>query len=106
MLEVAHMAVHVGQMTGVSQMQEMFDAVTINSAKALGLETYGLEPGKNADMVILQASDPVEAIRLRAQRLYVLRRGKVISKMAPQQAELSLDGEHYAVDFRHSPSSE
>jgi cytosine deaminase len=101
MLEVAHMAVHVGHMTGIDQMQAMFNAVTVNSAKVMGLEAYGLEAGKSADMVILQASDTAEAIRLRAQRLYVLRRGKVISKMAPVQAELSLGGETHKVDFRH-----
>jgi cytosine deaminase len=101
MLEVAHMAVHVGQMTGIDQMQAMFNAVTVNSAKVMGLEAYGLEAGKSADLVILQASDTAEAIRLRAQRLYVLRRGKVISKMAPVQAELSLGGETHKVDFRH-----
>jgi cytosine deaminase len=101
MLEVAHMAVHVGQMTGIDQMQAMFNAVTVNSAKVMGLEAYGLEAGKSADLVILQASDTAEAIRLRAQRLYVLRRGKVISKMAPVQAELSLGEETHKVDFRH-----
>jgi cytosine deaminase len=41
-------------------------------------------------MVVLQAHDPIEAIRLRARRLFVIRRGKVISEAAPEIASLSL----------------
>src|ERR1700741_3151112 len=48
MLEVAHMGLHVGQMTGISEMRCCFEAVTVNAAKALGLEGYGLEPGCHA----------------------------------------------------------
>ncbi len=76
MLEVAHMGLHVAQMTGQAQMRQMFDAVTVNAAKVMGLEGYGLEPGCRADMVILQAQDPHEALRLKPARLHVIRRGK------------------------------
>ncbi|CAN5706067.1 amidohydrolase family protein [soil metagenome] len=92
MLEVASMGLHVAQMTGMAAMRSCFDAVTVNSAKILGLEGYGLEPGCNADFVVLQARDPVEAIRLRAARLYVVRRGKVIAESPPQTARLHLPG--------------
>lgn len=99
MLEVAHMAVHVGQMTGVAEMQAMYDAVTVNSAKAMQLEGYGLEVGCNADLVILQARDKIEAIRLKPARLYVIRRGKIISKTEPVVAMLYLAGQNHQVDF-------
>ena len=99
MLEVAHMAVHVGQMTGVAEMQTMYDAVTVNSAKAMQLDGYGLKVGCNADLVILQAHDKIEAIRLKPARLYVIRRGKVISQTDPVIANLNLDGENHQVDF-------
>ena len=49
-------------------MRWCFDAVTVNPAKAMHLEGYGLEKGCNADMVMLQAQDPIEAIRLEGQR--------------------------------------
>jgi cytosine deaminase len=50
--------------------------------------------------VLLQARDPIEAIRLRATRLMVMRRGKVLSRCAPQQAQLTLPGqEPKAVDW-------
>ena len=48
----------------------------------LGLDGYGLAPGCRADFVLLQARSPVEAIRLRAHRLLVVRRGKVIAALA------------------------
>ena len=100
MLEVAHMAVHVGQMTGVDEMNAMFDAVTVNSAKVMGLQNYGLEKGCNADLVILQAKDKIDAIRLKPARLFVIRRGKVISRTDPVIAKLDLDGESYQIDFQ------
>jgi cytosine deaminase len=92
MLEVAHMAVHVGQMTGLEAMRSCFAAVTENAAKILGLEGYGLAPGCHADMVVLQAADPIEAIRLRATRLHVIRRGKVIAETPAATARLDLPG--------------
>ncbi|ODN71973.1 amidohydrolase family protein [Methylobrevis pamukkalensis] len=98
MLDVAHMAIHVGQMTSLAGMRAAFDAVTVNSARAMGLTGYGLEAGCNADFVILQARDPIEAIRLRATRVVVVRRGKVISRTAPITSELSLAGRPSFVD--------
>jgi len=101
MLEVAHMALHVGQMTGIDEMKAMFDAVTHNAAKVMHLNGYGLEVGNHADMVVLQAGNVVEALRLRAQRLYVIRRGEVIAKAPPSVSDVTLAGQTSRVDFRH-----
>ena len=98
MLEVAHMAVHVAQMTSPAGLAAAFDAVTVNAAKAIGLENYGLEIGCNADFIVLQAGDPAEAIRLKANRLAVVRRGRVIARSAPRVSELSLPGRPGTVD--------
>jgi cytosine deaminase len=98
MLEVGHMAIHVAQMAGIDDKKKIFDALTVNSAKTMGLEGYGLEKGRNADLVILQARDPVEALRLKANRLTVIRRGKVIARSAPRIAELHLAGRPATVD--------
>ena len=92
MLEVASIGLHVAQLTGVEQMKSCFRAVTEIPAAILGLEGYGLEKGCNADLVILQAADPVEALRLKANRLFVIRRGIIISSSAPVEAELNLPG--------------
>jgi cytosine deaminase len=90
MLEVAHMGLHVAQMTSLAAMRQCFDAVTVNAARVMGLESYGLDVGCHADFVLLQAHDPVEALRLRATRLKVFRRGKLVAESAPAQAQLHL----------------
>jgi cytosine deaminase len=105
MLEVAHMGLHVAQMTGVEQMQQMFAAVTTNGAQVMGLKDYGLEPGCHADMVILQAANPREALRLRPARLFVIRRGTVIAETPPVISRLALAGKKYEVDFRFPTDS-
>jgi len=99
MLEVAQMGLHVAQMTAQSQMRACFDAVTVNSARILGLPDYGLAVGAKADFVLLQARDPVEAIRLRATRLAVVRGGRVIAQTPAATAALSLPGRPATVDW-------
>lgn len=98
MLEVAHMAVHVAQMASIADKQAIFDIVTHGNARAMGLEDYGLHKGCHADLVILQARDPVEALRLKANRLTVIRRGKIIAQTPPRQSALMLDGRPATVD--------
>ena len=92
MLDVAFMGLHVGQLSSRADMAWCFDAVTENSARIMGLEGYGLAPGCAANMVLLQATDRIEAIRLRAHRLAVIRAGKVIARNAPLETELQLNG--------------
>jgi cytosine deaminase len=98
MLEVAQMGLHVGQLTSREAMRFCFEAVTVNPARAMGLEGYGLEPGCHADLVVLQAEDPIEAIRLKATRLFVIRRGKIIAETPARRTALSLPERPAAVD--------
>jgi cytosine deaminase len=98
MLDVAHMGLHVGQLTSREAMRFCFDAVTTAPAKVMGLAGYGLAVGCNADLVVLQAADPIEAIRLRAPRLFVVRRGRVIAETAPRVASLALQDRPATVD--------
>jgi cytosine deaminase len=100
MLEVAHMGLHVAQMTGIDAMLAAFDAVTANAARIIGLEGYGIAPGCRADCVVLDARDPIEAIRLRAARLAVVRGGKIVARTPPARATLSLEGRPPEVDFK------
>lgn len=99
MLEVAQMGLHVAQMTGQAQIKQVFSAVTENAAKVMNLPDYGIAPGCNADFVLLQAKDPAEAIRLRAARLYVVRRGQIIARTPPVQSELMLGDEPQSVSW-------
>jgi cytosine deaminase len=99
MLEVAQMGLHVAQMTGQAEMRACFEAVTSNGAKLLNLEGYGIAPGCNADLVVLQAEDAVEAIRLRAERLIVVRRGLVLARAEPRTSTVIFEGGDQVVDF-------
>jgi len=90
MLEVAHMGIHVGQMTSQTGIRQAYAAVTETPARILGLEGYGIREGNAADLVLLDAEDPFHAIRLRARRLLVLRRGKVLFEQAPAPADPEL----------------
>jgi len=90
MLEVASMGLHVAQMTSRDDIRACFDAVTTEPAKIMGLEGYGIAVGNNADFVVLQARDTIEAIRLRANRLYVIRRGNIIAETPLPQTRLHL----------------
>ncbi|KKB81124.1 cytosine deaminase [Devosia soli] len=90
MLDVASMGLHVAQMTSRDAMRQCFEAVTSGPAKVMHLEGYGIEVGKKADMVLLQATDTIEAIRLRATRIAVIKGGRVIARTAPRQTALAL----------------
>lgn len=90
MLDIAFTGLHVGQMCSREDMAWCFDAVTANSAAIMGLEGYGLEKGCAANMVLLQAHDPIEAIRLRPTRLAVIRKGAVIARTPPAITGLQL----------------
>lgn len=98
MLSVAHMAIHATQMTSPVQMTRLFDAVTVHSAAVMGLDDYGIKKGNPANCVVLQARDPIEAIRLGATRLTVIRHGRIISETAPKTSRLSLPGRPETVD--------
>ena len=104
MLDVAHMAVHACHMTSRDALQACFDAITVNAAKAFGLRDYGLAPGNHADAVLIEARDPIEAIRLRAPRLAVIRRGRVIAEKPASPMQISLPGRPANVElWRYAP---
>ena len=101
MLEVAHMGLHVAQMTGQAAIRQCFEAVTTQPARILHLDGYGIAPGCHADFVLLHAKDAVEAIRLRATRLKVYRRGKLLAQTPAPVAELRVEGRPRVVSGLH-----
>lgn len=92
MLDVAHMAIHAVPMTSREAMRFAFDAVTVNGARAMGLADPTLRVGGPARFVVLDARDPIEAIRLRASRLAVVRDGRVLAQEPPRAIRLDLPG--------------
>jgi cytosine deaminase len=101
MLDVAFMGLHVAQMTSPADMRRCFDMVTTESAAIMGLEDYGLAVGRRASLVVLDAGNPVEAIRLRAERLCVIARGKIVAERPRRETVLSLPGRPESVARRH-----
>ncbi|MAY32195.1 MAG: cytosine deaminase [Rhodovulum sp.] len=101
MLDVAFMGLHVAQMTHPQEMARCFTMVTETNAAIMGLTDYGLEKGKLASLVILDAANPVEALRLRATRLAVVSKGQVIAQTPRADAEMSLSGRPRTVARRH-----
>lgn len=102
MLDVAFMGLHVAQMTHPEEMRACFDMVTEVPARIMGLEGYGLRPGAVASLVVLDAGDPVEALRLRAARLTVIARGRVVAETPRAEATLSVPGRPARLRRRHA----
>jgi len=92
MLDVAFMGLHVAQMTHPAEMARCFSMVTEVNARIMNLPDYGLQPGKRADLVVLDAGNPVEALRLRPARLAVISRGKLVAETKRGDATLHLSG--------------
>jgi cytosine deaminase len=98
MLEVGHMAIHSAQMGSLEDKTKIFNALTMNSAKTMGLQNYGLEKGRNADLILLQARDPAEALRLKATKLLVIKAGKIIARTPARVGALFLEGRPSEID--------
>ena len=99
MLEVAHMGAHCLQMMGTSQLDTVFDMVTGRGARVLRLKKYGVQAGCTANLVILQAKNSIDAIRLRTARLSVISSGKVVATTPPVVSEVLLGGDRREIDF-------
>jgi cytosine deaminase len=92
MLDVAFMGMHVAQMIHPAEMARCFEMVTHTNARIMNLEGYGLKVGDLASLVVIDADNPTEALRLRPDRLFVVSRGKVIVERARNDARLAIAG--------------
>jgi cytosine deaminase len=101
MLDVAFMGLHVAQMTSPADMRRCFDMVTAVNAEIMGLADYGLSVGKLASLVVLDAGNPIEAVRLRPERLCVIAKGRVVATRQRQETRLALAGRPGHVNRRH-----
>jgi cytosine deaminase len=101
MLDVAFMGLHVAQMTSPADMRRCFDMVTTVNAEIMGLRDYGLAVGRLASVVVLDAGNPIEAVRLRPERLCVIAKGKVVASRHKQETQLTLPGRPASVNRRH-----
>lgn len=100
MLDVAFMGMHVAQMTHPDEMARCFTMVTETNAQIMGLEGYGIHKGAQASLVVLDAPNRVDALRLRPARLAVISKGKVVSRMPRGDANLTLPGRAGVINRR------
>jgi len=91
-LDVAYLAVHVAQMTGLKEIDACFEMVTSNGARTLQIPDYGLVVGNPANVVVVEAPDAFEAIRHRAKARYVISRGKLIAQTEPARIVMNPAG--------------
>jgi cytosine deaminase len=76
---VAAMAAHLGNL---DQMAWLLELVTTNPARAIALADHGLAEGCRADLVVLDARDPAQAITEQAEKLFVVKGGRIVARSA------------------------
>jgi len=99
-LQAAFVLVHLGQMSGDSELRRLIEMITTNPAEALGVPGYGLRTGGPADLVVFDAQSAADALRLVAPRTLVLRGGKVVARSTPARHTVVWDGVEEQVTFR------
>lgn len=88
LLRVLDAGMHICQMMGYDDLQRCLDFVTDNGAKAMNLgERYGIEVGRPANLVILDAENDYEVLRRQAKARVSIRNGKVIMRRTPEHLE-------------------
>jgi cytosine deaminase len=89
MVEAASLALHFTYMSGLDEIPEMLRCATERGARTLGVEDeYGLEEGKPADLVVYDAPNALEVLRLHPPRRWVIRRGRVVAETTPARTTL------------------
>jgi cytosine/creatinine deaminase len=86
LIRMANLYANVLQVDRPQRLRECFDMLTGRSARLLNLEDYGFAVGKAADVVIINAQSPEQAIAEIAQPLAAFKRGR--QTMAWQPPEL------------------
>ena len=102
-LQVAFVWIHYGQMSGASEIPQVWDMITRNPARAFGAtdKVYGLTVGNPADLVLLDAATEFDALRRIAPRLIVMRRGQIIASTTASETVLCPKGwKKEVIDFR------
>jgi cytosine/creatinine deaminase len=95
-LQVALIAAHAAQLGTPAEIADALRMVGEDAARILGLADHGLVAGARADLVVLEAERPHEALREQAPRRWVLRGGQVVAETVREQrlhrlAELPAD---------------
>jgi cytosine/creatinine deaminase len=91
-LEVGQYTAHVGHLTYPSELETVFDMVTTSPARALRLPDYGIEPGRRADLVLIEAPNVRDAFRLLPPRRAVFYGGRLVAESSASSTRHRADG--------------
>jgi cytosine/creatinine deaminase len=80
MLQAAFVLLHMCQMSGRDEQNTILDMVTFNNARALVLDNYGIVVGNKADLVVLDAYNEFDILRLLPTALLVIKNGQVVAE--------------------------
>ena len=83
LIRMANLYANVCHVGARSEMLDCFDMITRRSARILGLDDYGVAPGKAADLAVLDARDPATAVAELAPPLHGFKRGRKTFERAP-----------------------
>src|SRR5690625_2836143 len=100
LLQAAHLLAHTAHLSRPADLRRLFQMITINGAKTLNDNNYGIKVGNQADLIVLNAQNAAEAIRLTSDCLYVIRGGKIISETTPAKHKLHLAEQTLLVNFK------
>ncbi|MDP8235569.1 MAG: amidohydrolase family protein [Candidatus Erginobacter occultus] len=78
MLEVAFLNSHLLWMTTAADMEILYDMISVDAARAMGVEDFGLEVGKSANLVVLQDDSVLEAFRNHREVKYLVSHGNQV----------------------------
>lgn len=99
MLQVLHMGIHVAQLMGYEEIVNSIDLITKNSAKTLHIkDQYGIEVGKPANFIVLNADNEYDVIRKQAVVTHSYRNGKRLVTTKPSETTIDLGAEEL-IDF-------
>ena len=79
-LQVALILVHAAQLSEPPQIAQALHMPRGGAASIVGLSDYGVHAGARADLVVLDAETPADALRMQAPRRWVLRSGRVVAE--------------------------
>lgn len=92
LMNVLDNGIHLAQTMSFDELDRCLDLITGNGAKTLNVEDqYGIEVGKPANFLVLDADGPFEAVRQRADVLASIRKGEYLFKRAEPACEIELD---------------
>lgn len=91
MLDAVTMGVYIAHLMGYHQLQDAFNYVTYNGAKTLHIsDDYGIEVGKPANCILLNAHDFYNALNKHVEVLYNIRHGKVLAETKPAETKVNI----------------